>query len=56
MRFIKQSTRVVQYNRNSDLNDNDEDIKFIDVIDLLYNKFYLQILVNNFIIHIKKDI
>lgn len=40
IRFIKQSTQVVKYNRNFNQNNYDEDIEFIDVIDLLYNQFY----------------
>ncbi len=38
---------------NSDSDDNDEDVEFIDV-DLLYNKLNIQLQANDFIIYTKK--
>ncbi len=54
MMFTKRSIRVVEYNGDSDLNDDDEDIEFINVIDLPYNKLCLQLLANDFITRTKK--
>lgn len=53
MRFTKQSTRVVDNNRDSDSNNNDEDIEFINV-DLPCNMFSVQLLANDSIIRINK--
>ncbi len=49
----KRSIRVVEYNGDSDLDDDDEDIEFIN-IDLPCNKLSLQLLANNSITRTKK--
>lgn len=54
MKFTtKWFTQVVEYNKNSNLDNNNQNVKFFD-INLLYNKLSLQFLANNFITHIKK--
>ena len=54
MKFcIKRLTRVIEYNGDSKLDNNDEDVEFVN-LNLPYNKLSLKQLANNSIIHIKK--
>ena len=50
---IKRSTRVAEYNGDSESDNNDKDIKFVDV-NLPCNKLSLQFLANDSITHTKK--
>ena len=50
---IKRSTWVVEYNGDSESDNNNEDVEFID-INLPYNKLSLQLLANNSITRTKK--
>ena len=50
---LKWLTQVVEYNRDSELDNDDEDIKFVDV-NLFSNKLSLQQLANNSITRTKK--
>lgn len=44
---------MVEYNKDSNSDDDDKDVKFVD-IDILYNKPSLQQLANDSIIYTKK--
>ena len=50
---IKQSTRVVEYNEDSESDNDDEDVEFVNV-NLPYNKLSLQLLANDSINRTKK--
>lgn len=52
---IKRFTQLVEYNRDSNSDDDNENVEFID-IDLPCNKFNIQLLANNSITRTKKDV